>query len=98
VIRAGTVQDLHLFRQAKMDEVLGTIVWPNGADIAPGVLYDWPQHVDAIVERRRQRFAPAAPLLVRAQPKSTTGLDWQQPRPTSATAAKSNPAKGKAPP
>lgn len=63
----GQLRDLHLFRQASVDEDLGTIVWPNGADIAPGVLYDWPRHVDAIVQRRRQRFALDAPMLLRAQ-------------------------------
>jgi len=56
----GPLQDLSLFRQASVDEELGTLVWPNGADIDPGVLYDWPQHVDVIVQRRRQRFAVAA--------------------------------------
>ena len=59
----GPMQDLRLFRQASVDEELGTIVWPNGADIAPGVLYDWPQHVEAIVQRRRQRFAAEAQVL-----------------------------------
>lgn len=44
------------------------LIWPNGADIALGVLYDWSQHVDAIVQRRRQRFAAEAPLLIRAKP------------------------------
>ena len=39
-----------------MDHDLGTLVWPNGADIDPSVLYDWPRHVDAIVQRRRQRW------------------------------------------
>ena len=64
----GPLRDLHLFRQASVDEELGTIVWPNGADIDPGVLYDWPQHVDAIIKRRRQRFAAGTPVLVRVQP------------------------------
>jgi hypothetical protein len=63
----GPLRDLHLFRQASVDEDLGTIVWPNGADIAPGVLYDWPQHVDTIVQRRRQRFAAETPVLLRGQ-------------------------------
>ena len=44
-----------------------TPVWPNGADSEPGVLYDWPQHVDAIVQRRRQRYAAEALGLLRAQ-------------------------------
>ncbi len=31
-------RDLALFRQVTVDEELGTIVWPNGADIDPDVL------------------------------------------------------------
>jgi hypothetical protein len=30
--------DLTLFRQVRVDEELGTIVWPNGADLDPDVL------------------------------------------------------------
>ena len=32
-------QDRELFRTVKADEELGTIVWPNGADLDPDVLY-----------------------------------------------------------
>ncbi|MFZ1506185.1 MAG: DUF2442 domain-containing protein [Anaerolineae bacterium] len=53
----GPLRDLHLFRQVRVDTDLGTLVWPNGADIDPNVLYDWPRHVNAIVQRRRQRWA-----------------------------------------
>lgn len=31
--------DPALFRQVRVDEELGTISWPNGADIDPDVLY-----------------------------------------------------------
>ncbi len=55
----GQLRDLDLFQQVELDPALGTLVWPNGADIAPDVLYDWPNQVAAIVERRRQRFAVA---------------------------------------
>ena len=53
----GPLRDPALFRRVRVDPDLGTLVWPTGADIAPGVLYDWPDHVAAIVQRRRQRYA-----------------------------------------
>ena len=31
-------EDPELFRQVRVDAELGTIVWPNGADICPDVL------------------------------------------------------------
>ena len=31
--------DLELFRQVRVDEELGTIVWPNGADMDAAVLH-----------------------------------------------------------
>jgi len=52
----GPLRDPKLFQQVRIDPTLGTLVWPNGADIDPNVLYDWPRHVDAIVQRRRQRW------------------------------------------
>jgi hypothetical protein len=33
------LRDLQVFRQVRVDEELGTIVWPNGADLDPDVLH-----------------------------------------------------------
>jgi Protein of unknown function (DUF2442) len=34
-------RDRQLFRQVRVDEELGTIVWPNGADMDPDVLHGY---------------------------------------------------------
>ena len=33
-------QDPDFFRSVRIDEELGTVVWPNGADLCPDVLYE----------------------------------------------------------
>ncbi len=41
-------RDPALFRAVRVDDELGTIVWPNGADMDPAVLYD--THLPAWME------------------------------------------------
>lgn len=53
----GPLYELDIFNQVKLDSSMGTLVWPTGADIDPNVLYDWPNHIEAIVERRKKQFA-----------------------------------------
>ena len=42
--RGGVFKPLEspqFFRQVRVDEELGTLVWPNGADICPDLLHAW---------------------------------------------------------
>ena len=54
--RFGPLRDLKLFNQVELNSDIGTLIWPTGADIDPTVLHDWPDHVEAIIERRRKQF------------------------------------------
>ena len=53
----GPLRDHGLFSQVRLDRDFGALEWPNGADIDPTVLYEWPQHVEAIVAQRRSLLA-----------------------------------------
>ena len=35
----GPLEDPNVFRKFRVDEELQTIVWPNGADLAPEYIY-----------------------------------------------------------
>lgn len=37
----GPLTDPEYFRQVRVDPEIGTIVWPNGADVCPDVLYSY---------------------------------------------------------
>ncbi|MFQ5614395.1 MAG: DUF2442 domain-containing protein [Anaerolineae bacterium] len=56
----GPLRDLEIFNQVRLDADLGTLVWPTGADIDPTVLHDWPQHIEAIIARRKKQFTVTA--------------------------------------
>jgi len=38
--------DPGFFAQVQVDPLLGTVVWPNGADLCPDVLYAYPEEVE----------------------------------------------------
>jgi hypothetical protein len=37
----GPLETLDFFRRVAVDHEFGTIVWPNGADFCPDLLYAW---------------------------------------------------------
>src|SRR5947208_5146089 len=47
------LRDPSLFAQVRLDPEAHTLVWPNGADLDPATLHDWPEHVQAFVSRAR---------------------------------------------
>lgn len=50
----GELKDKTLFAQVALEPIFGTLEWPNGADISPTVLHDWPEHEASIIARRQQ--------------------------------------------
>ena len=50
----GPLKDHFFFIQVKLDNEVQTLVWPNGADFDPSVLYHWEQYVDELSCRAKE--------------------------------------------
>ncbi|MEW6718528.1 MAG: DUF2442 domain-containing protein [Chloroflexota bacterium] len=46
----GPLQDERLFNAVEIDPETHTLVWPNGADLDPTTLHDWPKYVENMKE------------------------------------------------
>jgi Protein of unknown function (DUF2442) len=55
----GSLRDLAIFNQVRIDPEVHTLVWPNGADFDPATLHDWPQYADAL-KARAQKWEAAS--------------------------------------
>lgn len=55
----GVLQDLTQFNAVELDEMFGTIQWPNGADFDPETLHDWPKYRDDFIAMAK-RWAEAS--------------------------------------
>ncbi|MFZ1708324.1 MAG: DUF2442 domain-containing protein [Anaerolineae bacterium] len=53
----GALRDETLFAQVRVNSDTGTIEWPNGADLNPVILHDWPEYSEQIIAERRARYA-----------------------------------------
>jgi hypothetical protein len=52
------LRDPAFFARLRLDARAGTVVWPNGADIAPEALYDLPEEAN----NKAKRSSPNKPL------------------------------------
>ena len=50
----GPLKDQALFNQVSIDPEVHTLVWPNGADLDPATLHDWPQVVGALAGQTKE--------------------------------------------
>ena len=47
----GPLRDLATFNAVSLDEAVGTLTWPNGADFDPATLHDWPDVCEELAAR-----------------------------------------------
>lgn len=55
------LQDVGFFGQVQVDPEAGTIVWPNGVDFCPDVLYSWVTGKPIPAERKAYGYKQSAP-------------------------------------
>jgi len=55
------LRDPTLFSQVRIDPEAHTLVWPNGADLDPATLHDWPKYLEDL-KALAKRWALAATL------------------------------------
>lgn len=49
----GPLRDPEFFARVRLDPESRTLVWPNGADLDPAILHDWPERSEAMIELAR---------------------------------------------
>ncbi len=50
----GPLKDPKFFKRVKLDDEVHTLVWPNGADFDPSLLYHWEQYVEELSNRAKK--------------------------------------------
>jgi hypothetical protein len=50
----GPLKNAEYFDKVRLDDEVHTLVWPNGADFDPALLYNWEQHVEELTQRAKQ--------------------------------------------
>jgi hypothetical protein len=49
----GPLRDPALFAAVTVDSEVHTVTWPNGADLDPAILHDWPDFAGEMAARAR---------------------------------------------
>ena len=50
----GSLRVKELFDKVTVDDEVGTLVWPNGADFDPDMLYLWEEYVDTFAAQMKK--------------------------------------------
>ena len=50
----GPLRKLEFFKMVRLDSEAKTLVWPNGADFDPALLYSWEEVKDELYARAQQ--------------------------------------------
>jgi hypothetical protein len=50
----GPLKDPAYFKLATLDKEVHTVVWPNGADFDPSLLYNWEKYVEELSRRAKE--------------------------------------------
>jgi hypothetical protein len=50
----GPLKDPEFFKRVKLDDEVQTLVWPNGADFDPSMLYHWEQYEEELSWRAKE--------------------------------------------
>ena len=66
----GPLRDLEVFNAVILDQEVGTLTWPNGADFDPATLHEWPA-VCAELAARAQAWTEPTPN----QPRANTRME-----------------------
>ena len=56
----GPLRDLATFNAVALDQEVGTLTWPNGADFDPATLHDWPEVCDELAARAQAWTEPTS--------------------------------------
>jgi hypothetical protein len=75
------LRKLEMFAQVRVNPEIGTICWPNDADVDPVVLYSWVfgEPIEGVLNRRQPRKGATKPVKKTAGPVPGRKLGAKRP-------------------